>query len=125
MMLFVIAIFFFKNISLHKQIEDVNIYISSISKQGSYLQKLQTRYDKKNADKKINKLIKSSGFDGKYITSSISKRKAHITIDAKVNELGKIHKFSNKILATSYNINTLNIQTKDDYNKTFTMDITF
>ena len=73
----------------------------------------------------MDNILNSSGFDGQYIQSSISKKKARIKIDVQANELNKIHKLSNKILSTSWSINSLSIKTKDDYNKTFAMDVTF
>ena len=125
LMFFVSIVFAYKNSSLHQKIENKNINVSKLTQEGKYLNDLSTRYNHKNADKKMNNILNSSGFDLKYVQSTISKKKANIKIDAKADELNKIHKFSNKILSTSWSINALSIKTKDDYNKTFSMDITF
>ena len=125
-LMFLVAIVFaYKNSTLHQKIENKNINIAKLQQQGKYLDTLRQRYNNKNADKKMNNILNSSGFDLKYVQSTISKKKANIKIDAKADELNKIHKFSNKILSTSWSINALSIKTKDDYNKTFSMDITF
>jgi hypothetical protein len=124
-MVIVAMVFVYKNSSLHQKIENKNINISKLKQEGKYLNGLRARYNKKNADKKMNNILNSSGFDGQYIQSSISKKKARIKIDVQANELNKIHKLSNKILSTSWSINSLSIKTKDDYNKTFAMDVTF
>ena len=125
-LMFLVAIVFaYKNSTLHQKIENKNINISKLKQEGKYLNGLRTRYNNKNADKKMNNILNSSGFDLQYVQSKITKKKAHIKIDAKVDELNKIHKFSNKILSTSWSINALSIKTKDDYNRTFAMDITF
>lgn len=118
-------VFSYKNTSLHQKIEKKNINISKLKQEGKYLNGLRVRYNIKNANKKMDNILNSSGFDRQYIQSTITKKKARITIDAKADELSKIHKFSNKILSTSWSIRTLSIKTKDDYNKTFAMDITF
>jgi len=125
-LMFVVAIVFaYKNSILHQKIENKNINIAKLKQEGKYLNSLRVRYDNKNADKKMNNILNSSGFDLQYVQSKITKKKANIKIDVKVDELNKIHKLSNKILSTSWSINTLSIKTKDDYNKTFSMGVTF
>ena len=125
LMLVVAVVFIYKNSSLHTKIEKKNIIISKLEKEGKYLNSLRARYNNKNANNKMNAMLNSSSFDVKYIQSTITNKKARIKIDIKVDELNKIHRLSNKILATSWSINTLSIKTKTDYNKTFAMDITF
>lgn len=123
--LLVILVFIFKNNSLHKKIENKNIYIANIKKQGSYIAKLKNRYNSKGSNKKMQVMLDSSGFDKQAITSTITSKKAHFKIDVKVDELHKIHTLSNKVLASSFKITSLSIKTKQDYNKTFSMDISF
>lgn len=123
--LLVILVFIFKNNSLHKKIENKNIYIANIKKEGSYIAKLKNRYNNKGSNKKMQVMLDSSGFDKTAITSTITSKKAHFKIDVKVDELHKIHTLSNKVLASSFKITSLSIKTKQDYNKTFSMDISF
>jgi len=125
LLVLIIVIFLFKNSSLNSKVQAKNIHIAQLRTEGDYLHKLKTRYNHKNAPKKIQSIITSSGIDKSYIDSTINRKKANIKISFTNDDLFKIHSLSNKILATSYTIDSISIITKEDFNATLNMKVLF